>query len=216
MPLDAADALCTVIPDRFEYRRGVTYVGSTVERPARGRRRRLPGLRAPRADPAAPPWNRCALRVGLPVRRAAATAAPTRSRSNARLARGAAARWGRARRAGVGRHRSRRTACSPASTTSRSATAAPTTTCRRSRASTAARRRPPFRERRDDEARPGDERAGLSAASACGGNVFAARLSSAPQSAPGSGLAALAAAAAAASVQMAVAATTAAPPACRR
>ena len=30
-PLEAVDALCTLIPDRFEYRRGVTYVGSTVE-----------------------------------------------------------------------------------------------------------------------------------------------------------------------------------------
>ncbi|HLW96135.1 MAG TPA: transglutaminase family protein [Solirubrobacteraceae bacterium] len=30
-PLAAVDTLCTLIPDRFEYRRGVTYVGSTVE-----------------------------------------------------------------------------------------------------------------------------------------------------------------------------------------
>jgi transglutaminase-like putative cysteine protease len=29
-PLEAVDALCELIPDRFEYRRGVTYVGSTV------------------------------------------------------------------------------------------------------------------------------------------------------------------------------------------
>ena len=29
-PLEAVDALCELIPERFEYRRGVTYVGSTV------------------------------------------------------------------------------------------------------------------------------------------------------------------------------------------
>jgi transglutaminase-like putative cysteine protease len=29
-PLESVDALCELIPDRFEYRRGVTYVGSTV------------------------------------------------------------------------------------------------------------------------------------------------------------------------------------------
>ena len=29
-PLEAVDTLCELIPDRFEYRRGVTYVGSTV------------------------------------------------------------------------------------------------------------------------------------------------------------------------------------------
>ena len=29
-PLEALDTLCELIPDRFEYRRGVTYVGSTV------------------------------------------------------------------------------------------------------------------------------------------------------------------------------------------
>ena len=38
--------------------------------PDRGRRRRLPGLRAPRADAAAAARHRGALRVGLPVRRA--------------------------------------------------------------------------------------------------------------------------------------------------
>ena len=30
-PLAAVDALCSLIPDRFEYRRGITYVGSTVD-----------------------------------------------------------------------------------------------------------------------------------------------------------------------------------------
>ena len=30
-PLATADAVCSLIPDRFEYSRGVTYVGSTVE-----------------------------------------------------------------------------------------------------------------------------------------------------------------------------------------
>jgi transglutaminase-like putative cysteine protease len=30
-PLEAVDALCSLIPERFEYRRGITYVGSTVE-----------------------------------------------------------------------------------------------------------------------------------------------------------------------------------------
>ena len=30
-PLEAVDALCELIPERFEYRRGVTYVGSTVD-----------------------------------------------------------------------------------------------------------------------------------------------------------------------------------------
>ena len=29
-PLEAVDALCELIPERFEYRRGITYVGSTV------------------------------------------------------------------------------------------------------------------------------------------------------------------------------------------
>jgi transglutaminase-like putative cysteine protease len=30
-PLEAVDALCSLIPERFEYRRGITYVGSTVD-----------------------------------------------------------------------------------------------------------------------------------------------------------------------------------------
>ena len=48
--------------------------------PARGRRRRLPGLRAPRARAAAPPRARRALRLRLPVRAATATP-PTPPRS---------------------------------------------------------------------------------------------------------------------------------------
>jgi transglutaminase-like putative cysteine protease len=35
-PLEAVDALCSLIPERFEYRRGITYVGSTVEDLLRG------------------------------------------------------------------------------------------------------------------------------------------------------------------------------------
>jgi transglutaminase-like putative cysteine protease len=30
-PLESVDALCALIPERFEYRRGITYVGSTVD-----------------------------------------------------------------------------------------------------------------------------------------------------------------------------------------
>ena len=30
-PLEAVDGLCSLIPERFEYRRGITYVGSTVD-----------------------------------------------------------------------------------------------------------------------------------------------------------------------------------------
>ena len=57
-----------LIPDRFEYRRGATYVDSQHRRPAGGRRGCLPGLRASRPVPAAPPRDRRPLRVGLPVR----------------------------------------------------------------------------------------------------------------------------------------------------
>ena len=37
-----------LVPDRFEYRQGATYVGSTVAGPPRRRRRGLPGLRPSR------------------------------------------------------------------------------------------------------------------------------------------------------------------------
>ena len=66
-PLATAAQLVEVIPDRFEYRAGVTYVGSTVGDLLDARRRRLPGLRAPRAAAAAPPRDRRALRLRLPV-----------------------------------------------------------------------------------------------------------------------------------------------------
>ncbi len=49
-------------------------------RPARRRRGRLPGLRPPRRDDPAQPWDRRALRLRLPVRGLARTAARSRSR----------------------------------------------------------------------------------------------------------------------------------------
>ena len=79
-------ALVEVIPDRFEYRAGVTYVGSTVERPARRRRRRLPGLRAPRAAAAAPPRDRA--RATCP-----ATCGRRRTATRTRLGRGRDHAW---------------------------------------------------------------------------------------------------------------------------
>ena len=42
-----------MIPDRFEYRPGATFVGSTVDDLLEGGSGRLPGLRAPLADPPA-------------------------------------------------------------------------------------------------------------------------------------------------------------------
>ena len=66
-PLATVQRLIELIPDRFEYRAGVTYVGSTVGDLLARRRRRLPGLRAPRAAAAAPPRDRRPLRLRLPV-----------------------------------------------------------------------------------------------------------------------------------------------------
>ena len=71
--------LCELVPDHFEYRPGVTYVGSTSGS-ARGRRRRLPGLRAPLAAAAAAQGDRRALRLGLPVVGARGRRRTTRSR----------------------------------------------------------------------------------------------------------------------------------------
>ena len=105
-PLARCCTLVELIPDRFEYRPGVTYVGSTVDRPARCRRRRLPGLRPPLAAAPAPPRDRRPLRLRLPVRAHPATASGRLRRGrHPRLARGAAARP-RARRARLGRRRS--------------------------------------------------------------------------------------------------------------
>ncbi len=81
-----------LIPDRFEYRQGATYVDSRDLRPARGRRGRLPGLRPPRAVPAAPPRDRRPLRVRLPVRRRLRRQPRVGRGRHPRLAGGAAAR----------------------------------------------------------------------------------------------------------------------------
>ena len=74
-------------------------------RPARGRRRRLPGLRPPRAGAAAPPRDRRALRLRLPVGGAAGRRRRLCRGRHARVAGGAAAGHRRAQRAGVGRRR---------------------------------------------------------------------------------------------------------------
>ena len=86
-------------------------------RPARGRRRRLPGLRPSRADPAAPARRRGALRLGLSLRRAARRRRRLDRGRHARLARGAAPRRRRARRAGRGSAWTRRTARVPMTAT---------------------------------------------------------------------------------------------------
>ena len=115
-------------------------------RPARGRRRRLPGLRAPRAVPAAPPRDRRPLRLGLPVRGRRPTTATSRSRSTPTPGsrRCCPVRGEAASRSGSAP--TRPTAClRRRDATSRSATAATTPTCRRSRASTAAPPRPSSR-----------------------------------------------------------------------
>ena len=154
-----ATALCELIPERFEYVRGVTYVGSTV-----GDLLEAGGgvcqdfvhlaLILLRRHGIARP-----LRLRLPVR-----GAPRRRRRlgrgrHPRLARAAAARTAASAASRSGSASTRPTARAPTSATSRSATAATTTTCRRSRASTAARRRRAVGERRDDAPGPGDERA---------------------------------------------------------
>ena len=69
-PAATLRALSELIPDRFEYRAGRHLRRLDRRGPARGRRRRLPGLRAPRARAAAPPRDRGALRLRLPVRAA--------------------------------------------------------------------------------------------------------------------------------------------------
>ena len=80
-PLATLQLLCELVPDRFEYRRGVTYVGSTVADLLDGRRRRLPGLRPPLAAAAAPQGHRRALRLRLPVGGAAGRRLRLASRS---------------------------------------------------------------------------------------------------------------------------------------
>ena len=116
--------------------------------PARRRRRRVPGLRAPRAGPAAPPRARRALRLRLPVRAAArrTTTADSRRGRHPRLG-GGADPGGRRRASRSGSPSTRPTAGWPASTTSRSATAATTPTSRRSRASSGAARARSWRRR---------------------------------------------------------------------
>ena len=73
--------LCDLIPDRFEYRKGATYVGSTVAEFLDAGARGLPGLRPPRAHPAAPPRDRGALRHRATCGPRPPTRATTRSRS---------------------------------------------------------------------------------------------------------------------------------------
>ncbi len=134
-PLGTVQRLVEVIPDRFEYRAGVTYVGSTVG-----------DLLAAGAG-VCQDFAHLALlllrRHGIGARYVSGYLwAPSedeavRGGRDARVGRGAAAGPGRAR---LGRRSTPPTARSAASRTSRSATAATTPTCRRSRASTAGRR----------------------------------------------------------------------------
>ncbi len=67
-PLAAVLLVSELIPDRFEYRQGATYVDSPLDRPARRAARRLPGLRPSRAQPPSPPRHRGPLCLRLPVR----------------------------------------------------------------------------------------------------------------------------------------------------
>jgi hypothetical protein len=131
-------------------------------RPARHRRRCLPGLRPPRADPAAPRRHRLALRLRLPVRRIERRRRRLGRGRHARLARDPPAEQRRPRRAGLGRAR-------------------PDEPRRRRRALRQDRPRPPLRRRaadqgglprrprraqrarRDDAARPGHHGPRLSA-----------------------------------------------------
>ena len=69
-PLQTLERLCRVIPDRFEYRPGATYVGSGIDELLRKQAGRVSGLRPPFAGPLAAPRDRRALRLGLPVGRA--------------------------------------------------------------------------------------------------------------------------------------------------
>ena len=81
-PPTTVRALCELIPDRFEYRAGRHLRRLDGRGPAGGRRGRLPGLRAPRADAAARPRDRGALRLGLLLRAGAGeTSTPPRPRS---------------------------------------------------------------------------------------------------------------------------------------
>ncbi len=80
-PLATVRLVCELIPDRFEYRAGATYVGSTVADLLRAGAGRLPGLRLAGAAAAARAEDRRALCVGVPVGRARRTAARTRPRS---------------------------------------------------------------------------------------------------------------------------------------
>ena len=185
-PLATLRLLCELVPDRFEYRRGRHVRRLHRPGPARRRRGRVPGLRPPRARAAAPPRDRGALRLGLPVGRAPATAARTRSRSTPTpgwrrccpAAASAASRCGSAP--------TRPTAGWRGRPTSRSATAAPTPTCRRSRASTAARRRRARRGGDDDAPGPAGQRARLSAPGVrvayCGPTVSSSPLNPHPAS----------------------------------
>ena len=139
-PLATLRWLDELIPDRFAYRPGVTYVGSTIEDlldAGAGVCQDFVHL-APRA--AAPQRHRRALRLRLPVQRARGRRRPTRSRSRPTPGwrRCCPAPAGAASRSGSAP--TRPTAAWRARPTSRSATAAATPTSRRSRASTAGRR----------------------------------------------------------------------------
>ena len=113
-------------------------------RPARRRRRRLPGLRPPGSVPAAPPRYRRPLRLRLPVRGRQRRRSASRSRSTPTPGSRRSCRC-RAKASRCGWAPIPRTGASPARTTSRSGMDVSTPTSRRSRASTAEPPPPPSR-----------------------------------------------------------------------
>ena len=149
-PLGAVAADVRADPGSVRVPPGATYVDSRVDRPARGAAPASARTSSTSACPAAPPRDRGAIRVRLPVRGAGRRRRQDESVEVDTHAWLEALLPARRRRAGVGRRRPDQPRCSRARTTSRSATAATTPTCRRSRASTAARRRGARRERHDD------------------------------------------------------------------
>jgi hypothetical protein len=90
-PRSTLQTLCELIPDRFEYNPGVTFVGSTVDDLLEAGGGRVPGLRAPVADPAAAARDRRAVRLRLPVRGAGGRRHRLGGGRHARLDRGAPA-----------------------------------------------------------------------------------------------------------------------------
>ena len=146
-PLATVRLVCELIPDRFEYRAGATYVGSTVAdllRAGAGVCQDFVNLALLLLREQGIAARYVSGYLWVAARRTAAAIRP-RSRPTRGSRRWCPTRAARATRSGSAP--TRPTAAWSASTTSRSATAAATPTCRRSRASTAAWRRPSPRPR---------------------------------------------------------------------